>query len=403
MTDVTRPSRPAAGSLLYNRTARAIIYQVVLIATVVALGWWLVDNTLTNLRQQDIATGFGFLTNRQAGFAISESMIPYNETDTYLRAFIVGLLNTIKVAVIGIILATILGTVIGIARLSPNWLMRKLSSAYVETIRNIPVLLQLIFWYTLLTEVLPDIFSRDDRSVVTVLEPLPHVYLSNRGLMAPAPVDALGWWFILIGLALSVPAIIIFRRKARAHQDRTGMAWPVGWISLGIIVGLALVGWLAGGAPTEFSVPEVGRFNITGGLWVSPEFIALLLGLTLYTAGFIAEIVRSGILAISHGQTEAAMALGFNRGLALRLIIMPQALRVIVPPMTSQYLNLTKNSSLAIAIGYPDLVSSMNTSLNQTGQAIECIAIAMSVYLAVSLAISLFMNWYNARIALKER
>jgi general L-amino acid transport system permease protein len=392
MTDVTRPGRPAAGSLLYNRTARAIVYQVVLIATVIAVGWWLVDNTLTNLRQQDIATGFGFLTNRQAGFAISESVIPYNETDTYLRAFIVGLLNTIKVALLGIVLATLLGTVIGIARLSPNWLLRKLSTAYIETIRNIPVLLQLIFWYTILTETLPRPQQAFDS-----------VFLSNRGLFLPAPVDALGWWLALLGLLLSIPAVIWFRRVARAHQDRTGEAWPTGLISVGIVVGLGVLGWLAGGAPAAFTSPELQGFNFRGGARVSPEFLALLIGLTLYTAAFIAEIVRSGILAVSHGQTEAAMALGFGRGLTLRLIILPQALRVIVPPMTSQYLNLTKNSSLAIAIGYPDLVSTMNTSLNQTGQAIECIAIAMSVYLAVSLGISLFMNWYNARIALRER
>ncbi|MGF1627345.1 MAG: amino acid ABC transporter permease [Alphaproteobacteria bacterium] len=395
MTDVTRSTRPAAGNLLYNRTARAIVYQVVLIATVILVGWWLVDNTLTNLAQQNIATGFDFLVNRQAGFAIGESVIPYNETDSYLRAFIVGLLNTIKVAVIGVVLATILGTIIGIARLSPNWLLRKLSSGYVEIVRNIPLLLQLIFWYAVLTEMLP--------AVRNAIELVPTVFLSNRGLFAPAPVDDPGWWLMLAGIVLAIPAVIGFRRRAQEHQDRTGVPWPTGLITTGIILGLALLGWLIGGAPTEFSAPELRGFNFSGGTRLTPEFLALLLGLTIYTAGFIAEIVRSGILAISHGQTEAAMALGLNRGMTLRLVILPQAMRVIVPPMTSQYLNLTKNSSLAIAIGYPDLVSSMNTSLNQTGQAIECIAVAMSVYLIISLSISFFMNWYNARIALKER
>jgi general L-amino acid transport system permease protein len=395
MTDVTRPSRPAAFSLLNNRTFRAIVYQVTLVATVALIGWWLIDNTLTNIATQNIATGFGFLTGRAAGFAIGESIIPYSETDPYLRALVVGLLNTLKVALIGVVLATIIGTIVGIARLSQNWLIRKLASGYVETVRNIPVLLQLIFWHTVLTEMLPH--PRD------AIELLPSVYLSNRGMLAPAPVEAMGWWLLLAGLFLSIPAVIAFRRAARKHQDQTGEAWPSGLISVGIVLGLALLGWLAGGAPTEFSIPELSGFNFRGGTRVTPEFMALLLGLSIYTAGFIAEIVRSGILAISHGQTEAAMALGFGRGKTLRLIILPQAMRVIVPPMTSQYLNLTKNSSLAIAIGYPDLVFAMNTTLNQTGQAIECIAIAMSVYLIISLSISFFMNWYNARIALKER
>lgn len=394
MTDVTRPT-PKASSLLYNRTARSIVYQILLVGTVVLIGWWLIDNTVTNLSEQNIATGFGFLTDRQAGFAISESVIPYDESSSYLQAFLVGLFNTIKVAIVGIVLATILGTIIGIARLSHNWMIRKIASTYVETVRNIPLLLQLIFWYTLLTEALP--------SVRNAIGLLPDVFLSNRGLYAPAPVDHPGWWLMLLGLALSIPAVIVFRRIAQRHQDQTGDAWPAGLISLGIVLGLGLIGWLIGGAPTDFSIPALEGFNFSGGFWVSPEFLALLLGLTLYTAGFIAEIVRSGILAVSHGQTEAAMALGFSRGKTLRLIILPQAMRVIIPPMTSQYLNLAKNSSLAIAIGYPDLVSTMNTSLNQTGQAIECIAIAMSVYLIISLSISFFMNWYNARIALKER
>lgn len=394
MTDVTKPTS-GTSSLLYNRTVRSVIYQIILVATVVFIGWWLIDNTVTNLSEQNIATGFGFLTDRQAGFAISESLVPYDESSPYLQAFIVGLLNTIKVAVVGVVLATILGTIIGVSRLSQNWMIRKLASAYVETVRNIPLLLQLIFWYTLLTEVLPAV-----RNAFSIL---PNVFLSNRGFYAPAPVEHMGWWLLLIGLALSIPAVIVFRRIAQRHQDETGDAWPAGLISLGIVLGMALLGWLIGGAPTDFSVPVLTGFNFTGGFWVSPEFMALLLGLTLYTAGFIAEIVRSGILAVSHGQTEAAMALGISRAKTLRLIILPQAMRVIIPPMTSQYLNLTKNSSLAIAIGYFDLVSVMNTSLNQTGQAIECIAIAMSVYLIISLSISFFMNWYNARVALKER
>jgi general L-amino acid transport system permease protein len=333
-----RPRRgPAPWRWLRHERTRALLYQVAALAAVVALGWFLVATTLDNLAARHIATGFGYL-DEQAAFAIGEAPIAYEPRDSYARALLVGLLNTLRVAVSGIVLATLLGVVIGIARLSSNWLVAKLAAVYVEALRNVPLLLQLFLWYGLLIHLPPPRLA---------LEPLPHVFLSNRGVVLP-------------------------------------------WIT-----------W-QGGTP-GLSLPELGGFRFTGGLALSPEFAALLFGLTLYTAAFIAEIVRGGILAVPRGQWEAAAALGLGRGLALRLIVLPQALRVILPPTTSQYLNLTKNSSLAVAIGYPDLVSVANTTLNQTGQAIENIALIMAVYLTISLGISALMNWYDRRIALVER
>ena len=284
---------------------------------------------MANLEERRIASGFGFL-NREAGFEIGESaFLRYGAADSYLRALFVGLTNTLLVAAIGVVLATILGTFIGLCRLSKNFLLRTLSGTYIEFIRNVPLLVQLFFWYAVITEGLPG--ARE------ALSPLPGVFLSNRGIFFPS----------------------------------------------------------------FSSVPELQGFNFAGGFAISPEFAALLVGLATYTAAFIAEIVRAGILAVDRGQNEAAHALGLTRAQATRLVILPQALRVIVPPMTSQYLNLTKNSSLAVAIGYPDLVSIANTTMNQTGQAIEGIAVIMAVYLTISLSISAFMNWYNAHVAFK--
>ena len=293
------------------------------------VAWFLISNTMTNLEERRIASGFGFL-GREAGFEIGESaFLQYGASDTYLRALFVGLTNTLAVAAIGVVLATFLGTAVGLARLSRNFLLRTLSAAYVELARNVPLLVQLFFWYAVITEGMPH--ARE------ALSPLPGVFLSNRGIFFP----------------------------------------------------------------TLSSVPELQGFNFAGGAALTPEFAALLIGLTVYTAGFIAEIVRAGILAVDRGQVEAAHALGLSRPHTTRLVVLPQALRVIVPPMTSQYLNLTKNSSLAVAIGYPDLVSIANTTMNQTGQAIEGIAIIMAVYLTISLSISGFMNWYNARIVFR--
>jgi general L-amino acid transport system permease protein len=377
-----------------NERVRGIAYQALLLFAVVGLGWYLVSNTLHNLSTRQIQVGFGFL-QREAGFEIAETLIAYDATQSYARAFGVGLLNTLKVSVLGIVLATLLGTLIGIARLSSNWLLAKLASAYVEVMRNVPLLLQLFVWYGLFTELLPPV-----REALTLGD---WVFATQRGFWFAWPAEHPAWtaagWALLFGLALAW----VWRTAAVRHQQATGQRWPVGWVSAALILGLPLLAWALMGAPTEMEVPEVGGFSLQGGRSISPEFTALLLGLSTYTAAFVAEVVRAGILAVDRGQTEAAQALGLNAGQRLRLVTLPQALRVIIPPMTSQYLNLTKNSSLAVAIGYPDLVSVANTTMNQTGQAIEAIAILMAVYLTISLAISLFMNWYNNRVKLVER
>jgi general L-amino acid transport system permease protein len=378
---------------LNNPRVRAVVYQVALVAAV-ALGiWYLAANTAQNLEVRKIATGFGFL-GREAGFEIGESpFTAYSAADTYRKAFLVGLLNTFRVALIGIVLATLIGSLIGLARLSHNWLIAKLAAGYIELIRNVPLLVQLFFWYAIIAENLPG-----PRQAVN---PLPDVYLSNRGIVFPVlqdhPVHA---W---LGAALVAGIVLawLLARWARARQARTGQPFPMFYAGAGLILGLPLVVFLGAGAPLALNRPQFAGFNFSGGGVLTPEFAALLAGLTLYTAAFIAEIVRAGVLAVERGQFEAAAALGLRPRRAMRLVILPQALRVIVPPMTSQYLNLTKNSSLAVAIGYPDLVSVANTAMNQTGQAIEGIAIIMAVYLTISLSISAFMNWYNARIALK--
>jgi general L-amino acid transport system permease protein len=372
---------------------RAIVYQVLVVALVAAGVWYLVQNTLHNLSVRNIATGFGFL-DREAGFAIGESLVGYTPDDTYMRALTVGLLNTLRVAAIGIVLATLLGTVIGIARLSSNWLVAKLASAYVEVMRNIPLLLQLFFWYAIITETLP--------GPRQALNPFGDVFLSNRGLKFPTLVgDGLTW--LAAGLVFAVIVTLFLANWSRRRQERTGELFPVWRTGLGLLVVCPILAWWFSGADLSVDSPVLKGFNFRGGITLTPEFAALLFGLVIYTSAFVAEVVRSGIQAIGRGQWEAAESLGLKRSLVLRLIILPQALRVIIPPMTSQYLNLTKNSSLAVAIGYPDIVSVVNTAMNQTGQAIEGILLIMAAYLTVSLSISLFMNWYNARIALVER
>jgi len=388
------PSAASAGWSWRNPAVRSVVYQVLAIASVLAIAFYLVSNTLHNLETRQIRTGFDFL-DREAGFEIGESAIAYEAADTYARAFVAGLLNTLKVSAIGIVLVTIIGTLIGIARLSRNWLVGRLASIYVETVRNVPLLLQLFFWYSLLTGVLP--------AGADALSPLPGFYLSKSGLNYPVPVGHPAHPWMWAALALGCVAAAVWWRHVKRRHAETGHLLPAFWPIVGFVVGAPLLAWLIGGAPTAMDMPEWARFRYTGGRTVTPEFLALLLGLVIYTAGFVAETVRAGILAVSHGQTEAALALGLKRGLVLRLVVLPQALRVIVPPITSQYLNLVKNSSLAVAIGYPDLVSVANTTLNQTGQAIEAISIIMMVYLTVSLSISLFMNWYNRHIALVER
>ncbi|HYZ21588.1 MAG TPA: amino acid ABC transporter permease [Rhodopila sp.] len=373
---------------------RNVVWQVLILGTVGAIVGYLVVNTSQNLQQRRIATGFDFLS-RIAGIPIGEYLIPYDPAvHTYGRALLIGVLNTLKVAAVGVVLTTILGTLIGIARLSRNWLVAKVAAVYVEVLRDLPLLLQLLFWYSLLQALPPPRQS---------FHPLPGVYLSNRGVKFPLVEWEGAYWWALLALVVGAIGTWAWSRAATRKQEQTGVrpkVWPV---ALGLLVGLPLAVWAALGAPLAVDMPELRGFNFTGGATISPEYGALTLGLVLYTAAYIAEIVRSGILAVPVGQWEAANALGLRPGVTLRKIVLPQALRVIIPPMTSQYLNLTKNSSLAVAIGYQDIVSIANTTLNQTGQAIEGIALIMLVYLVISLSISLFMNWYNARIALVER
>lgn len=379
---------------LNDPVTRGVFYQVLVIGGVMALGWYLVHNTLTNLESRSIATGYGFL-EREASFAIGESLIDYAPSDNYGRALLVGLVNTLKVSMIGIVLATVLGTLVGVARLSSNWLVAKLASVYVEIVRNVPPLLQLFFWYALVTESMP--------SVRQAINPAPGVFLTQRGLWLPVPESHPAWGAMGLAFLAACAAFWLVKRWGAARQARTGRPFPAFTVGAGFLAGVPFLVWLFYGAPTAMNMPELRGFNFVGGVNVSPEFFAILIGLTIYTAAFIAEVVRSGILAVNWGQTEAARALGLNNGMTLRLVVLPQALRVIVPPVTSQYLNLTKNTSLALAIGYPDLVSIANTVINQTGQAIEGVAIIMGVYLSISLAISFFMNWYNKKIALVER
>ena len=377
-----------------SQAFRGVVYQLITVALLVAAVWWLTSNTLENMRTRGIQSGFGFL-NQPAGFDIGETPIEFDSANPYWKAFLVGLLNTLRVAVVGIILTTILGTLIGIGRLSKNFLLRGFCTWYVEIIRNVPVLIQLFTWYLILTTLLPPVSE--------ALHLGPGVYVSKSGMSFPIPVWGTGQ--LIAGGAMVLGAIIawFYRRWAMMAFERTGIPRATFWPSVAMIIGMGLVGWLLGGAPTALEMPEKTEMNVSGGGAVTPEFLAVLIGLTVYTAAFVAEIVRSGIQAVAYGQTEAASALGLTRGQQLQLVLLPQAMRVIIPPMTNQYLNLTKNSSLAVAIGYPDLVSISNTTLNQTGRAVECIAIIMAVYLTLSLTTAAIMNWYNTRAAIKER
>jgi len=386
--------RPGAVPFWRDPGKRAIVFQVVALFLVALVSYYLFSNTQANLERQSIATGFGFL-EKEAGFEIGESVIEYSAADSYADALLVGALNTIKVSFIGILLTTILGTIIGIARLSSNWLVSRLAAGYIELMQNIPVLLQLFFWYAIFYESFP--------SPRQALTPFAGVFLCNRGLIFGVPEThaahaAMGWAFV-IALALGWG----LNRWGRQRQARTGQMFPAVRVTLALAVFLPLLAWFAYGAPTAMDIPELQGFNFKGGVTVSPEFSALLMGLVLYTAAFVAEIVRAGIQSVGRGQVEAAMAVGLRPGQVLHLVILPQALRVIIPPLTSQMLNLTKNSSLAIAIGYADFVAVTNTTINQTGQAIEGVALIMLAYLFFSLSTSVFMNWYNKKMALVER
>ncbi|ADZ70432.1 ABC transporter, permease protein, putative [Polymorphum gilvum SL003B-26A1] len=393
----------ARASLVNDPKVRGLFYQVLLIAVLVFVGWSIVSNTIDNLARQNIASGFGFLGNT-AGFGIIQALVPYAETSSYGQALVVGFFNTLLVAVIGIVFATVLGFVVGIARLSNNWVISRLAYAYVELIRNIPLLLQIFFWYFAVLRAVPD--KRDRWSFL-----FDTVHLNIAGLWLPRPELEPGSSAVGVALLVGVAAAIAMRIWARRRQEATGKQFPVILTALGLIVGLPLVVFLAAGMPLHLSHPvfvEEGPilrrgFTLGSGMNLIPELLALTLALSIYTASFIAEIVRAGIQAVSHGQTEAAHALGLRNGQTLRLVVIPQAMRVIIPPLTSQFLNLTKNSSLAVAVAFPDLVSVGGIVLNQTGQAIEIIAIWMIVYLSLSLATSAFMNWYNRRMALVER
>ncbi len=393
--DKIQVSAPSVAVPFYNDPKkRSILFQVATILLVGLVAFYLISNTLTNIEKQSIATGFGFL-QKEAAFEIGESPLRYSAADTYGRALVVGFLNTLIISFVGIVITTILGTLIGVARLSSNWLISKLAAIYIELFQDIPVLLQLFFWYAFFYNVLP--------SPRQALNPILGVFLSNRGLVFAVPEAHPIHKYMGIAVVVACGVIYILRRWARQRQERTGQPFPVFRLALALLLGLPLITWAIGGAPTVMNVPVLIGFNFIGGTNISPEFTALLLGLILYTAAFVAEVVRAGIQSVSKGQTEAAMSLGLRPSRVLNLVILPQALRVIIPPLTSQMLNLTKNSSLAVAIGYPDFVSVAGTTINQTGQAIEGVALMMIVYLTLSLLTSAFMNWYNKKMALVER
>jgi general L-amino acid transport system permease protein len=392
--ETIRHTEPGRASFINDPRFRGIFYQIVVFVGLVAFIWWIVGNTIDNMHRANIASGFGFLKGR-AGFDISQSLIEYSSDSTFSRALLVGLLNTLLIAVTGIITASMIGFLVGIGRLSRNWLIRKISTVYVEIFRNIPPLLVIFFWYLGVLSVLP--LPRDSYH-------LPFgSYLNSRGFFLPKLIWESGSWLIALALVLAVAMSWFAARRARQRQMATGQQFPVFWTSLALIIGLPLLAFFAAGLPLSVEFPQQSTFNLTGGFQIKPEFIALYLALSFYTASFIAEIVRAGIMGVSKGQTEAAAALGLRQGSILRLVVVPQALRIIIPPLTSQYLNLTKNSSLGIAVGYADLVAIGGTILNQTGQAIEVVAIWMVVYLGLSLGTAAFMNWFNSRMALVER
>ena len=374
---------------------RGVIYQVAVAVLVVGFFAWIINNTAVNLVAQNKTTGFDFL-GRAGGFDISFKLFQFDRNSTYFAAFLVGLTNTLLVAVIGIVFATIIGFTVGIARLSSNFIVSRLATVYVETIRNIPLLLQLFFWYFAVLKTMPAV--KDSLAL-----PL-NSFINQRGLYVPRPIPDEQFAYIWIAIALAVLAALVMRAQAKARLEATGKRFPVVLVAIALLVGIPAITWFLSGASVAFEVPQLNRFNFKGGLVLPPEFLALAFGLTIYTASFIAEIVRAGILSVNKGQTEAAQSLGIKESDRLRLVIVPQAMRVIIPPLTSQFLNLTKNSSLGAAIGYPELVNVFTgTTLNQSGRAIEVIALTMLVYLTLSLTTSALMNLYNARMALVER
>jgi general L-amino acid transport system permease protein len=395
----TGSSEPPKVSLLYNPALRSVLYQVVTLVVIVGAVWYAWNNVVQNLARANMSAGFGFLNSR-AGFDIAQTLITYTSDSTYFRALQVGLLNTLVVAAAGIVTATIVGLLIGVGRLSNNWLIARLCTVYVEIFRNIPPLLVIFFWYLGVLALLPSI-----RTIFQHLEENPNAifFVSNRGIYMPAPIFGEGFGMVVGAFVLGVVAAIAFTIWANARQRATGKRPPVLWVNLGLIVLFPILVFLIMGSPLSLDYAVPGSFNMRGGMSIGPEFLALYLALSLYTASFIAEIVRAGIRGVSKGQSEAAFALGLRGGHTTRLVVLPQALRIIIPPLTSQYLNLIKNSSLAVAVGYADLVAVGGTILNQSGKSIEIIAIWMLVYVSISLVTSLFMNWFNAKMALVER
>jgi general L-amino acid transport system permease protein len=388
------PPRKKTVWSLRSRAVRGWIYQALALAAVAAVVAFLAHNTQVNMRERGIQSGFDFL-GQSAGFDIGETVIAYDPSETYGKALWVGVLNTLRVAVIGIVLTTLVGVLMGIGRFSHNALVRGVCYAYVETFRNVPILLQLLMWYLFFVEVLPPPQTAWNAGDL--------FFLSKGGFAFPSPVWAPGHAWMALGALAGIVAGVAYRRWAQREFERTGQDRNRWALPLAAVVLLAAAGWAAGGAPREWSIPEQLAFMVDGGVSATPEFLAVLIGLTLYTGAFVAEVVRGGIQSVSHGQTEAASALGLSPRQRMRLVVLPQAMRVIIPPLTNQYLNLTKNSSLAVAIGYPDVVSIANTTLNQSGRAVECIAIIMLVYLTTSLSTSALMNWYNKRVAIQER
>ena len=376
-----------------DERARGVLFQLLLVLGLALFVAFIASNTIANLQRAGLASGYGFLFDT-ASFDINQRLVTYSSTSSYGRAFIVGGANTILVAAMGVVAATIIGFLAGVLRLSSNYLISRTTAVYVEFIRNVPVLLQIIFWWLIMLA-LPRV--RESLSIGD------SIFLNNRGIRVPAPIFESGSAIVLATILAGVVATILISRWAKARQDATGRTFPVVRTGLGLVAGVPLIAYFVLGQPLDFEQPVPQQFNLKGGLNITPELVALWLALSTYTGAFISEIVRAGILSVSKGQTEAAGALGLRRGLTMRKIILPQALRVIIPPTTSQYLNLTKNSSLAVAIGYQDIVSIGDTILNQSGQALEVISIYMAFYLVLSLLTSAFMNWYNKRIALVER
>ncbi len=386
-------------SLLYNQAFRQIIYQALTLLFVVGVIYFAWTNAAQNLARANMTSGFGFLNSR-AGFDVAQSLIAYSSDSTYMRALQVGLINTLVIGFFGIITATIVGLLVGIGRLSRNWLISRLSTVYVEIFRNIPPLLVIFFWYLGVLALLPAI-----RTIFQHVEENPDAvfFISNRGIYMPAPIFGEGFVYVAAAFVAGIVGAVLYTIWANRRQLATGLRPPLLWVNLALVVLLPVAAFLALGAPLSFDYPVPGSFNMRGGMVIGPEFLALYLALSLYTASFIAEIVRAGIRGVPSGQTEAAYALGLRSGPTTRLVVLPQALRIIIPPLTSQYLNLIKNSSLAVAVGYADLVAVGGTILNQSGKAVEIIAIWMAVYLTISLLTSLFMNWFNAKMALVER